>query len=253
MRKKMNKKNHLSSDFYTDPSVVSASQWLAYIKKRDLKIPSRAIMCFSRFAVHFFRKKHLKDHTNRLYLFDLTIDIYQGKKSPIGIVSPVGCGGPVAVMGFEILQTLGVKELWSLGAMGSLTKSLQIGDRVWCAKALRDEGCSNHYKKPSLFVKAHPLQTNQLSSFNLKPVNCWTTDAPFRETQKKIFKFTNQGVQCVDMESASLLSAGEYYQLPVYCLGVISDHLSPHAWTPQFLCPSVKKSFYELLHQIHHC
>ena len=85
---------------------------------------------------------------------------------------------------------------------------------------------------------------------NLKSVTSWTTDAPCRETKEEVLYFQSKGVECVEMEASALMAAGELYSLDVYCIGVVSDHLSVQGWKPQFSHPDVKKSLYELLNEV---
>lgn len=242
----------LISKKYKLSSLVSPEQLVRNKDKSNL--PSRLVFCFFKNIVYSLRKTQYFEKTIPLYQTDIHIDLYkkkQGKKELlVGVVSNLGIGAPSSVLCLEMLRARGAKEFISLGLVGSLNPDLKIGKKVFIVKAFRDEGCSYHYKAPSAYIE---LPSNKLKFFekiNLKPVTSWTTDAPWRETKEEVLYFQSQGVECVEMESSALMAAAEHYGLSVFCLGVVSDHLSPKGWIPQFSHPSIKKNLYELLNQI---
>lgn len=225
------------------------------VRNKDRNIlPSRVVLCFSKNTAHSLKRIQYFQKTMPLYKTGLNIDLYRKKKGReeirTGVVSHFGTGAPASLVCLETLRIQGVKEFISLGTVGSLNPNLKIGEKVFIVKAFRDEGCSYHYKSPSPYIKLSYNRLKIFKNIKLKRVASWTTDAPFRETKEEVLYFQSQGVDCVEMESSALMAVGEHYNLPVFCLGVVSDHLSPKSWTPQFSHPDVKKNLYELLNQI---
>ncbi len=235
---------------YKKLSLVSPEQ---LVRPEEVGIlPERAILCFSSSVARSLRKTQYFEKT--IYKMGCTIDLYKRKNGKeeitVGVMSDIGIGAPASVLCLEQLRVLGVKEFISMGMVGSLNPDLKIGERVIIVKAFRDEGCSYHYKSPSSYVE---LSRNKLSIFekmNLKSVVSWTTDAPCRETKEEVLYFQSQGVECVEMEASALMAVGEHYGLDVFCMGVVSDHLSAQGWTPQFSHPDIRKSLYELLNEV---
>ena len=239
-------------------SLVQAEDLIPYVlkdKKEVIQLPSRAILCFIPGLSTFLHKSQSRFLYKQIpsSLIGFNIDVYKKQDTSIAIASHFGIGAPAAVVCMEKLRVLGVKDFISIGIVGSLSSNLSVGSKVICVKSLRDEGCSYHYIKPSLFVEIEK-NTERISklikSLKLKEVVSWTTDAPFRETKEELKKLTDLGVDCVEMESAALMSAAQYYKLSAYCLGVVSDQLLPNKWNPQFFNPRVRASLLEITRQV---
>lgn len=77
-------------------------------------------------------------------------------------------------------------------------------------RALRDEGTSYHYVAPETFAEADPhIVKAAMSALTDKQLPTyvgasWTTDAPFRETEKAIAAARSRGILAVEMEAAAL-------------------------------------------------
>ena len=87
----------------------------------------------------------------------------------------------------EELIAFGVKKFISIGTAGTLQKDITIGSLMVCEKAIRDEGTSHHYLKPSKYAYASKEMTSKikksLDKFKQKYFvgTSWTIDAPYRE------------------------------------------------------------------------
>ena len=249
------------SEKYKKSSLVSPEDWASYLhKSHKIKVPphlpSRAILCFWSSLAQSLKKRADFQESLPVNKTGLNIDLYKkqdkGKQVSVSVVSRFGIGAPAGVTCLEVLRAYGVKEFISIGVVGALNPNLKIGSKVLIKKSFRDEGCSYHYKAPSPYVEVPKRGTylTLMKQLKLQPVVSWTTDAPFRETKEEVLYFRSKGVECVEMESSALMAVGEYYGVSVFCLGVVSDHLSPQAWTPQFFNPVVKKSLSEILNRI---
>ncbi len=247
------------SDKYKKPSLVSPEALMSYVGGMEANLPSYAILCFADGIAQSLKTHESFLDTIPFHKTGMNIDLYQspnqlkevdGKKSPsVCVVSRFGIGAPASVVCLEKLRALKVKKIISLGLTGALNPDLKTGAKVLLQKSFRDEGCSYHYKAPSDYVQISDSKTQAklIKDFGLKPAISWTTSAPFRETAEEVRYFRSQGVDCVEMEASALMAVGEHYGISVFCLSVVSDHLSPEGWTPRFFDPAVKKSLYELL------
>ena len=246
----------LYSKKYKLISLTQAKDLMAYIKetKSIENLPEQAILCFSKKWAMSLRQKKEFEHTLSTHKLGLLIDIYQHNQQRTAVVSGFGFGAPATVVCMEKLLALGVKRFFSVGMMGSLTPELSIGEKVLCIRAFRDEGCSYHYKAPSDFVELSISNDvlNLEKNLHTKRVSVWTTDAPFRESKEELLHFKKLGAQCVDMETSALLSVSEYYKVKMFCVGVISDQLSPTTWEPAFFNKKIQQSIDEILSQLIH-
>lgn len=99
-------------------------------------------------------------------------------------------------------------------------------------QALRDEGTSYHYLPPGRYAQASlPLLeavARRLNDAGLQYVHgkSWTTDAPFRETEKLISARRAEGIISVEMEAAALLAMGTALNKPVICFAHITNSMA---------------------------
>jgi uridine phosphorylase len=99
-------------------------------------------------------------------------------------------------------------------------------------RALRDEGTSHHYLPLSEFADASPaLITVAMealreagSAFHIGAT--WTTDAPFRETQRAVEAARAQGILAVEMEAAALYAFAQARGRPVLCLAHVTNTMA---------------------------
>jgi uridine phosphorylase len=146
----------------------------------------------------------------------------------------------MAVMLLEQLIALGARRLLYLGFCGALTPSYRIGDLFLPMHAIREEGTSYHYLPADVVPCASPhvqavLQAQaQRRQLSVQQGPIWTTDAPYRETPRKIQQFQEAGVHAVDMEMAALFAVGHYRHCEVGALLVVSDECYHPVWKPGF-------------------
>jgi len=128
-----------------------------------------------------------------------------------GIV-PRTIGGPYAVLVAEQLAASGARLILGLTSAGRVLRSLPIPSLVIATSAVRDEGTSYHYLPPGDTVDAPQSIPDWIENEFLRldlPVSrgaLWTTDAPYRETQKQLDRYAAAGVLAVEMQAASLFS-----------------------------------------------
>ncbi len=73
-------------------------------------------------------------------------------------------------------------------------------------------------------------QTLEAHSLPHRLVKTWTTDAPYRETQKKVESRRAEGCSVVEMETASLMAAAQFRDVIFGQVLYGGDDLSGAAW-----------------------
>lgn len=162
-----------------------------------------------------------------------------------------GIGAPLSALLIERLIVRKIKKFITIGISGSLCGG-NVGDICLCKKAIRDEGVSYHYKKASKYVEPSiKLNEKIKEKFKLNNITfiegiSWTTDAGYKESKLKAKKYREEGVTCIDMESASLFAIAEHRKVDLSSVFIMSDFVDENFdWNPQFhkkeICESVKK------------
>src|SRR3954463_12657309 len=99
-------------------------------------------------------------------------------------------GAPFAVLVAEQLFACGFRLLISVTSAGQIVPAGPPPYFVVIDRALRDEGTSYHYARPSEFAEADPglvtaaSQALKRARLTVHVGASWTTDAPFRETEE---------------------------------------------------------------------
>ena len=228
-----NIKNKHSYDAFFEPK-----DFLNYLKKNNdfpkFKIPKAVMICYDNdlFDLLIKKKKIVFTGYHNLY--------YTKESKEIGIVGRFGVGAPSSVLVLDELIALGVKNFVSFGTCGTLQKHINIGDFVLCDKAIRDEGVSHHYLKPSKYAHASKKQFLKAKKImdkldlNYYTGTSWTIDAPYRETIEELKKYQKEKVLCVEMEASALYAVAEYRKVDLVCIFTISDSLAELIWSPHF-------------------
>ena len=147
-----------------------------------------------------------------------------------GIIGHV-VGGSFAVLVAEQLFASGCELLVSVTSAGQITDVGPPPYYILIERALRDEGTSYHYMPPSNYAAADPalvaLAADALASTDrqLHVGDCWTTDAPFRETEESIASCRHAGILAVEMEAASLYAFAAARARPVICFAHVTNQL----------------------------
>ena len=138
-------------------------------------------------------------------------------------------GAPFAVLVAEELFASGCRLLVSLTSAGQIAPAGPPPYFVIIDRALRDEGASYHYTRPSEFADAR----EELVSAAAKATaglrqrvivgSSWTTDAPFRETAEAIAAARAQGVLAVEMEAAALYAFASAKGVRALCLAHVTN------------------------------
>ncbi len=157
---------------------------------------------------------------------------------PVSIAHlPVGAPGTVMMM--EEMIACGARLFLGLGWAGSLQPKAPIGSFIIPTYCLREEGTSFHYLDGTATIGYSARLVERLRATceqqgaTVHAGQLWTTDAPYRETLKKIEAYRARGVLGVDMETAAMYALGYVRGVEVCNLLVVSDELW-HEWRPAF-------------------
>lgn len=165
-----------------------------------------AIMYFSRDIEKYDIFKHCVDTGYDFKYGTASSRAYIYKKKILLISAPLG--GPAAAGLMDELGMLGVKNFFACGSAGGF-KNQDLTQILLINRAIRDEGTSFQYIKPSIYVetgcKANSALRECLTKANKSFIEgaIWTTDAFYRETPGRITKRIKQGALAVDMECAT--------------------------------------------------
>ncbi len=141
-------------------------------------------------------------------------------------------GAPFAVLVAEELFALGCRALVSISSAGLIAKWLSPPFFLLIERALRDEGTSLHYRRPGRYADADPSLIAAVKgsvgrlSVSVETGSSWTTDAPFRETERLIAARRREGIVSVEMEAAALLTLGRELEKPVVCLAHVTNSMA---------------------------
>ncbi|MBI4796045.1 MAG: nucleoside phosphorylase [Deltaproteobacteria bacterium] len=231
------------------PQQISLSQSPSLINPTrepgEAPVAPRVILAFTRPDYHNLCRLARSTGPPR-YLWDCGVHEGSWEGKGITVAGPV-LGAPYAVMVLERLIALGARVVLALGWCGSLQKNIKVGSLVVPTAAVSGDGTSRHYLPGHLQPAPDPGLSRLLQSHlpdtdiprHFGPV--WTTDAFYRETPEQVRHYQAQGVVGVDLELAALFAVGQYRQVAVAGLLVVSDELADLTWRPGFRSPAFRQ------------
>jgi uridine phosphorylase len=207
--------------------------------KHEEALPSLAILMFTPQDMGLFLRRTplLTKRPQRVYLSEVFVGAHCGV--PLALVGPM-LGAPQAILVLEKLIALGVMEIIAVGWCGSLQAHVRIGDLILPTGAFSEEGTSLHYP----ISDPHPGPARELIEALKQPLAegrvrvhegmVWSTDAPFRETFKKVIEYQQAGILAVDMETSALFTVASFRNIRMAATLVVSDDLSSLKWVHGF-------------------
>ncbi len=156
------------------------------------------------------------------------LDVFTLTGREVGILGRA-VGASFAVLVAEQLFASGCRLLLSMSSSGQIAASGPTPYFILIERALRDEGTSYHYAAPSQFAEADSALLKAAASA-LKSSDrrvfvgaTWTTDAPYRETQKAIDAARGLGILAVEMEASALYAFARASRNAVLCLAHVTN------------------------------
>src|SRR5437588_7281059 len=162
--------------------------------------------------------------------YHTVLDTFVHDEIEYGIVGRV-VGAPFAVLVAEELFASGCQLLISITSAGQILTLGQPPYVVLIEQARRDEGTSYHYLPPAPYIHLHPMLREMVSthwddgSVPLHIGASWTTDAPFRETEKMIAQRCTEGILAVEMEAAALYALAQARQYQIICFAHVTNQM----------------------------
>lgn len=228
-------------DKHLQKPLFSPKDFLLYLKRigryPEFKAPHGVIICYQSGLLEYILKNHKTTRATGLCREMYLLDETDGNAAVVG---NFGIGGPAAGVVLEELIAFGVKRFISIGTAGALQRSRKAGHLMVCEKAIRDEGTSYHYLKPSKYAYPSKRVTDELKAalerfeYNYFMGVTWTIDAPYRETVAEIKRYQKEGVATVEMEASALFAIAEYRKVELGAMFTISDSLAELEWKPKF-------------------
>ncbi|MDE7295381.1 MAG: nucleoside phosphorylase [Oscillospiraceae bacterium] len=149
----------------------------------------------------------------------------------LGFVGCPSCGGNL-----DLFSSMGITKVMFCGGGGVLDRDIAVGQILVVEGAIRDEGFSYHYIKPSKYICTDPKVTDKITGYlSEKSVPyikglTWTTDAVFRETADRIAKRKSEGAKIVEMEQAGCIAVAKFRGFDYGALIYGGDDVSGEEW-----------------------
>ena len=164
--------------------------------------------------------------------------IYEGHEIAL-FMSRVGA--PACVMQYEELFAMGLEKIVVFGTCGVLDKNIDDLAIIIPNAAIRDEGTSYHYLKSSREVVVNSKYKEEFvkllkeHAYSYIIGKVWTTDAPYRETRKKVIDRKEEGCVCVDMECSAISALAKFRNKEVFQFFYAADNLDSAKWDKRSL------------------
>lgn len=185
-------------------------------EKKSIKLPKIAVMCFFKEVIDEFTKLEKCEIIMESYHDIIAWKFYKTVLNDVEIVfCQAPMGAPLCVNVMEDLFINGVEMVIACGGCGVLD-NIEKGNVLLPTVALRDEGTSFHYMKPSKEIFLDKTCINKVEEIlmklgvKFKECKTWTTDGSKRETAKKIKLRKKQGCQTVEMECSALAACAKF-------------------------------------------
>lgn len=141
-----------------------------------------------------------------------------------------GMGSPVAATMMDLLSAIHPKAVLFLGKCGGLKNKNNLGDLILPIAAIRGEGTSNDYFPPEVpALPSFALQKAISTTIRDFSSDYWTgtvytTNRRVWEHDKRFKKYLNKlRAMAIDMETATIFSAGFANKIPTGALLLVSD------------------------------
>ena len=197
----------------------------------SIKLPKKAVFAFLGDYIDEYAKTHdaLSVGKFESATKDYRVYVVRHKGEEVCLCqAPVGSAPAAQLM--DWLIGYGVREIISAGCCGALT---DFDENVFLVpyKALRDEGTSYHYMKPSRFVEINKVAMKAIEETLLehdlgcREVITWSTDGFYRETKGKVTYRKSEGCEVVEMECSALAACAAFREAVWGCLLFTADTL----------------------------
>ena len=150
-------------------------------------------------------------------------------------------GSPACVLQYEEMFAMGLEKVVVFGTCGVLDRNIDDLAIIIPNAALRDEGTSYHYMKASREIEVNPKYQDEFiklvkeHNYSYVVGKTWTTDAPYRETRKKVADRKSEGCICVEMECSAITALAKFRNKEVFQFFYAGDNLDAAKWDKRSL------------------
>lgn len=216
--------------FYKDDKTrptISAEELVesSFEEKDAFTLPKTAVLLYMR-GLEFIQERYEVELITECFpRFLYACSIYKIKGHNDICFLDGGRGAPQAADTIETLKALGIENVISVGMIGGYSKLINVGDIIIPPLAYSEEGTSLHYFENEEYFKPNENLFKVAVEFveNSKKYPIVSTDAVFRQTFYKEALWREKGAVGVDMETSALFSVGNYLNLKVVALLMVSD------------------------------
>lgn len=198
----------------------------------ELNLPKKAVFAFLGEQIDEYAKAHDAVQVGKFLSVtkDYPIYVVRHKGEDVCLCqAPVGAAAAAQLM--DWLIGYGVQEIITGGSCGVLGN---FDENVFLVpyKALRDEGTSYHYMKPSRFIEINAAAMKAIEKtvtehgLKYREVITWTTDGFYRETKEKVAYRKQEGCETVEMECAALAACASLRNALWGCILFTADTLA---------------------------
>lgn len=216
----------------SEPSVFQPESLIREARRQkglpSVPVPTVCVLDPDGDIVRYLRRTEQASRCTAWPCYHSGLDRFRLADREIGIV---GCavGAPYAVLVAEQMFALGCELLISVTSAGQILPAGPPPYFVIIDRALRDEGASHHYLPPSAFAEADPAliaaaaEALRETDVPFHVGGTWTTDAPFRETNRAVEAARSMGLLGVEMEAAALYAFAAARRQRVLCLAHVTN------------------------------
>jgi uridine phosphorylase len=204
---------------------------------QPINIAKKCVLCFFSEAI----KKIITEYPHKIVSNIISEGInspvyeldYKGEKI---VLTQAFVGAPLAAGQIEEISAMGCKMFIACGMCGVLNKELAVGHLIIPTSAVRDEGTSYHYVKPSREITTNERIVKVIENTLLEKkipyikAKTWTTDALYRETPQKIIQRKNEGCVTVEMETSAYIAVSQYNNVEFGQILCSGDSLAGDEW-----------------------
>ena len=198
----------------------------------DLNLPRKAVFAFLDEHIEKYAIEHngvrVGEFTSETKDYPLYVINHKGEEVCL-CQAPVGASAAVQIL--DWLLGYGVREIITGGCCGALV-GFDENTFIIPYKALRDEGTSYHYMKPSRFIETDKIALSAIKEtfsehgLPYREVITWTTDGFYRETKEKVIYRKAEGCEVVEMECSALAACAAFRNAVWGCILFTADTLA---------------------------
>ncbi len=225
----------LDHKYYNDLSVFLPENLLREARrqknKKECNVPSICVLDPDGDLADYLIKHNLAIKNDCWACYHSTLYSFQSDNENIGII-PCVVGSSYAVLVAEQLFVSGCRLLISITSAGIIKEKSTPKKFALITNAVRDEGTSYHYLPPGQPSTLSVGLLQVLDAYSMKTQcpffagSSWTTDAPYRETQRAIDSMKQQNIVCVEMEAAALYALSAVKNYNIICFAHLTNSMA---------------------------